>query len=585
MKPFKLTNTAYMYVYVAFLSLIISIPASGQDIVTLTYSERYGYKNEKPVILPMLDKVQRSNKYSSAIVLTNENLDEETKKVVDYVFSVWESNILNCESIFIDIRYDNIEEDIRTTVQYFQMPGNIYVPLPLKYYLESFGKRDNTTPDGIITINSNVDWDYGLGDNIVSDKPNLAYGIMRAVGRILGFGSSVSVTSTGDFVCGCRKGYSVFDGLISNSNGVKLTSISYSGNRNPAMKEFLNANGSEFFIKTSGNQYKFMSPPYSLTNPPLVFLEDEMSLMGGVLNTGSHILQVDGITKDILKEIGWRLDESLPVRIVSQDIGDTGLASAYEPHAFSLDRGGQTITNPTWTLKLPKSDGSIETTILQDNGFTCSVPALSEIDSYKVNSDGDIEAKLYFSGILNGKEIKAVPFTIRLELKPLIEYAVIEKLEFNAAHDLYDAYYKVKYRGANRIEVSVEEEFGSILQVQDIWEPYVARGVTKTITAPFYVWIDFTARNDYGESVYTIELPPYGEGWTVLRNAQKYTTRHESKVDSINPDDMYEVYDINGNTKGVFAAPREIREMLPKGLYIIKRMRNGMTMEVKKEVV
>lgn len=585
MKPFKLINTAYMYVYVVFLSLIISIPASGQDIVTLTYSESYGNRSANPVTLPMLDKAQRSNKYSSVIVSTNEDLDEETKKVVDYVFSVWESTILKCDSIFIDIKYDNLEEDIRTDVYYSRLSDGTYIPLSLQSYLNG-GGREHTVADGIITISNNLDWDYGLGDNIASDRPNLGYGIMRAVGRIMGFGSSVSINSAGDFICGCRRGYSVFDGLISTSNGVKLTSVSYnSGRPNAAMKEFLNASGNVFFIKTSGHQYKFMAPPYSLTNPPLVFLEDETSLMGGVLNTESHILQVDGTTKDILKEIGWRFDESVPVRIVSQDIGDTGLASAYEPHAFSLDRGGQAITNPTWMLKLPKSDGSIETIILQDNGFTCSVPALSEIGSYKVNSDGDIEAKLYFSGMLNGKEIKAVPFTIRLELKPLIEYAVIEKLEFNAVHDLYDAYYKVKYRGANRIEVSVEEEFGSILQVQDIWEPYVARGVTKTITAPFYVWIDFTARNDYGETVYTIELPPYGEGWTVLGNDQKYTTRHESKVDSIHSDDMYEVYDINGNPKGVFVAPGEIRETLPKGLYIIKRMRNGVTMEVKKEAV
>lgn len=89
MKPFKLINTAYMYVYVVFLSLIISIPASGQDIVTLTYSESYGNRSANPVTLPMLDKAQRSNKYSSVIVSTNEDLDEETKKVVDYVFSVW----------------------------------------------------------------------------------------------------------------------------------------------------------------------------------------------------------------------------------------------------------------------------------------------------------------------------------------------------------------------------------------------------------------------------------------------------------------------------------------------------------------
>ena len=82
--------------------------------------------------------------------------------------------------------------------------------------------RDQNTPDGIITINSNTDWDYNIGDNISSDKKNLSFGIMRAVARILGFGSSVQVESPGNYSFADKRLHSVFDSMVSDSSNKKF---------------------------------------------------------------------------------------------------------------------------------------------------------------------------------------------------------------------------------------------------------------------------------------------------------------------------------------------------------------------------
>ena len=40
--------------------------------------------------------------------------------------------------------------------------------------------------------------------------------------------------------------------------------------------------------------------------------------------------------------------------------------------------------------------------------------------------------------------------------------------------------------------------------------PYIATGCAAHIKSPYYAWIDFEVENEYGKSLYTIELQPYG---------------------------------------------------------------------------
>ena len=95
--------------------------------------------------------------------------------------------------------------------------------------------------------------------------------------------------------------------------------------------------------------------------------------------------------------------------------------------------------------------------------------------------------------------------------KPTIDSATILHIVHNETNHSYDAYFEVRYQGADAIIVSLEEEYGSKVRTWHITKPDLIVGTIDDITAPYRAWIDFTAENEYGRCVYTIELLPYGE--------------------------------------------------------------------------
>ena len=564
---FRGMNTAIMFILATLLSSTLA-----QDIETITYSDWYKPSGGSSVQLPMLPKTQRVNKHSASIVTTNDNLDEQVRKVFDYAASVWGACILHSDSVFIEIRIADIEEDIRTEVLY-KLVNGAFQPLSF-IYRDYIGKRDIETPDGIITINSNTVWDYSLSNENFTGGKNLAFGIMRSIARILGFGSTVQLDESGNYRFGCKRDHSLFDNLISNSSGIMLSSIkTIRGNPNPALKSYIETPGETFWINTSKGRFQLQSPPFSGENPPFVFITDNNSLMTTNFNAGSYILQVDPITQSVLNELGWNIKSTPIIKIVSNDIEDTGLASAYTSHSFRIEKGNASVQNPKWEFILPLADGTLSSMILKDNNLSCNISPIADETKYKINSDGDIEGVLHFSCTINGKEVKATPFKIFLELKPFIEYALIEKIVDNTPYDSYNAHYRVKYRGADRIKVVVEEEYSSVITPKYLYEPYIATGVADYITAPFCAWIDFTAENKYGKSVYTIELQPYGEvaSYSSGSNAGIEQTLSPQKADG---DDSFAVYDINGYYLGTYKTADEIDNLLYKGLLIVQHFRN-----------
>jgi len=561
------------------IAVIISLsPISilAQDIETIIYSDTYTEASEQSVKVPFLTKAQRANRNASHFVVINSDLDENVSKALDYAFSVWEGSILTSDSIYIEVRTEDIEESIRTAVQYFNTT-NEAIPLALKYHNDPLEERNRDIADGIITINSNINWDYNIGDNISSDGNNLAYGLMRAIARILGFGSSIEINDSGNFYFQNRRYHTVFDKRIENSDGLSLSSIKVNGGRpSGSLDNYINTSGQEFFVRTNDKLFKLDPPPYTREYPPFVFLADQNSLMGGKLSTGNYILNIDETTKTILRDLGWNIQPKPSVNIKSEDVPDTGIASAYDSHRFSAECGDAMVKDPLWSFILPLVNGTMQIVHPEDNNLSCTIPPIADPNLYHVNQDGDIEGVLQFSCVINGIEVKAPPFKLFLELKPLIEYASIEEIVDNAPYASYDAHYKVKYRGADKIKVSVEEEYSSKLKTCYIREPYIAYGVADHITAPYYAWIDFTAENKYGKSIYSIEIEPHGSSWSKLYAGLDLTAvRHSDLSEIISGNDRFEVYDAAGIKVGDYTDIADIDRIPRKGLLIIKHIRGG----------
>lgn len=96
------------------------------------------------------------------------------------------------------------------------------------------------------------------------------------------------------------------------------------------------------------------------------------------------------------------------------------------------------------------------------------------------------------------------------DMKPTITVKILEITD-NAPFDSYNVHYEVTYTGASSLTVSVEEEYGSRLSTKRYSDPSPIIGVADHITAPFCAWIDFSAANEYGKTVYTVMFHPYGK--------------------------------------------------------------------------
>lgn len=295
--------------------------------------------------------------------------------------------------------------------------------------------------------------------------------------------------------------------------------------------------------------------------------------MRPTLYNGDHILAIDSSTQTIINELGWNVATPASITIVSNDVPDTGLASAYVSHTFTIEKGNLNVQNPVWTLSMPLSDGGTETISLADQNLSCRTQPIVDENRYKADQDGCIRAILNFSCTVNGKEEKALPFNLFLELKPLIEYAKIEKIVDNAPYDSYDAYFSVKYRGAESITYSVDEEFDPSIWFKTLNEPYLAYGVADHIKSPYYAWIDFTAKNSYGTATYTIELQPYG---VTEMNQMTKNNKNEDYNDCgyLHIDSHYDAYDMHGRLVGIFSSINELKASLSKGFYIVKAYDN-----------
>lgn len=258
--------------------------------------------------------------------------------------------------------------------------------------------------------------------------------------------------------------------------------------------------------------------------------------------------------------------------------GEDGGVSAYITHQFKIECDAPSgLSAPSWELVMPLADGSFQSIQLPDNNFACTVPAVTEERDYRINQDGGIAGQLKFSCLMNGEKVEAAPFMIHFELKPFIE-AAIEKIIDNYPLASYDAHYIVKYHGADKIKIAVEEEYSSIISSRYLNEPYICYGVADHITAPYYAWIDFSAENQYGKTIYTIELQPYGVVSYSGPGPYRYYPEGDASIIEVaaeNDYDSYEVFDLGGIEIGSFESMTDIDSNVAPGIYLVRCIRNG----------
>lgn len=254
--------------------------------------------------------------------------------------------------------------------------------------------------------------------------------------------------------------------------------------------------------------------------------------------------------------------------IECDEMPESGILPAYTRPGFCIKTDIPALSSLGWSLTMPLRDGGSEDIIpnkrYADRALSCILSPFDDPSAFDITEDGLLEATLNFSGILPDGSTLSCTYDITFDFKPFIEYAVIERIEDEAPSPSYNAYYKVKYHGADKIKVSVEEEFGSKVMATYLYEPYIAYGCASHVTAPYKAWIDFLVENSYGKDTYTIELLPNGE----VANSVESIPDDFSSAESLHG--PIDVYDTHGRKIAVINDISEAYSLPVKGLLILK---------------
>ena len=147
------------------------------------------------------------------------------------------------------------------------------------------------------------------------------------------------------------------------------------------------------------------------------------------------------------------------------------------------------------------------TRISDGTGESFTIAEISSPDNYFVNVNGDLEGRIECDYTLDGQRYSAIPFTLSLELEPIIlsidDLTVVD----NGEYEFYLTF-NVRYTGADCVYVKVEEEYSTILRRYEFYEPYIAHVKTGNISNLYYSWVTVIVSNKYDTASETMEFAP-----------------------------------------------------------------------------
>ena len=553
------------------------LSAYAQDAVTDTmrYVDNFSSSDVGiNIIRGVLPKSERINSNQGSIKFhIAENVPDSIETAVRVAGDIWQQYLDGKTSAEIGIEYVNLDNDIETEIVYFSHNDNpeINYPSCLYKYLFPF-EADNYSDDSSIPkidakiyINSNASWDCTFSTDANVSTNNMTYAIMRAIANALGFGSSVTeYVRRGEsrIYFNLTDGHSVFDNLIFSSDGKRMRDIPNLGRNieNTLLREFIQPIGNtEIYALLQSPSYRMYAPPVFEPYKSLVYLNNTNSLMHYDLNKGNKVHQVDDVTINLLREIGWYSQGDTLVNIVSNDIGDSGIASAYSSHSFTVENlSSGTIANARWEYRLPLASGGDSLMLSATNTLSFEIPAVSDENLFVRNVNGDIYGRIIFSGEIDGIAVEDV-YTVSLELKPRIQYVTDIRKVNKFSNNYYDLYFTVCYTGDNSLTVVKEEDGDSFLRTQYVYEPFLAHVKVENVSYDYWAWVDITVKNDYGKDVYTIELPAETGYYLASVTAEK------ADDNSL----LIDVYDISGK-QVMEHVDENVLTHLSKGIYILK---------------
>lgn len=507
-------------------------------------------------------KIKRLSNNEGQIILSHdENLPDSIIVALEAAKKLWESRLPTKQPIFITALFEPLEPDVAMAVDLPLLEGGDLqgCPTALGSQLADWNFSDKESPDGFIVFNSLINWNcrFSVESDIDYNLPTMT---LRGIARCLGFGSSI-IEENPDYFSFCFSWPSYFDNLIFHDSKC-LSSIKQGSQE---MAKFVKSDN--VLLKTISGEYQLYAPKQYIPYTSLCYLKDENSLMSHSLGKGSVSLDIDSKTLDVLRSIGWNFLTNT-FEIKCDNISDNGIGSSYETHKFSLSSGSVNPSEIKWRFLLKNQ---LEEYVLVSSGNSEEFPIskVASPEDYYINVNGDLEGRIECDYTLNGIKYTATPFSLSLELKPII-HSIEEISIINENRYEFSLTFNVIYTGSDHLTVEVEEESNTSLRDYTFAEPYIAHVKTGRITNLDYSWVTVIATNQYGTAYETLEYSP------VYRNLRESTNGY-APLESDNGR-IIQILDLNGNLIYTGSSLNLNNQTFQKGIYIKKELyENGET--------
>lgn len=490
------------YTLLTFIFLILySSSINAQYIDTLEYKEDI-YAG---IVMKSIEstKAKRMSSKRGGHINTNltNNIPDSLMISIEAAIEIWQCYMFPEDSLNIKISYAPLSsKDITTNVLYHSVDLSTYYPMALARNRFDLIASEI---DAEITINSNTNWNVGIG-TISSSAHNLTYALMRAIAKVMGFGSSLQANNRhGKLTFKFKPEHTIFDKLIFNDADIQLDS--FSNISTTGLDSYVQPSEGSLYVYKKHDNYKLYAPEVFDNDKSLRYLTINNSLMSEQIPIDTLDLTIDNTTIDILRGIGWNITENDNVEIIGDGIDSTGITSAYQSHRFYLN-ATSSVTDHKWVYKLPLTSGG-DTIVATSAGQDFIIPAITNANLYKHSIEGDIHGVIIFTGIINGIEVRET-YNVTLELKPhIISAEIVERSDCTLENEFYSLTIMVKYAGAYNIKAFLEEEHSPWVTMYTSYIPYQTYLKINSIDGWGYAWIELSAENEFGEDTYIVELP------------------------------------------------------------------------------
>ena len=475
--------------------LMLSLFVDAQDSVPVSYNMS-AIDCSTSIKASNAIKRKRSKSANRGVIVFNgkDNMPEGLRVSFDVVREIWEHILSSEDTVWVNLEYlPNINSDIVVETNYRLANDGIPRLSALHYCKAMNGIRDEKV-DATIKIESTIDWVTGFS-SYSSGRKNLTLTISRAMGRILGFGTSM-FAGRRSLDYSSQRVASIFDRQITNSQGVKMPISSAGG----SLDIFFNDNYDDAYVCSVDEAHKLYSTNVFSGDSTFAFLQNGNSIMSIALEDSVE-MRIDEVLSGIMQSIGWITDHPQERLIVADDIDSTGVCSAYEQHCFHLS---SQCDNPTWKFVLPLNDGTV-TTVASASGYSFCIPPMTNEGVYARNVEGDVVGKVELECTRDGSAYSE-EYAITLELKPHILDVKLLDVEF--LPDYYANYtLGVSYQGCYTLECLLEEEFASGAVQYISKEPFQAILRFSNVDIYGRAWLNLYAWNKYGSDFLSFELP------------------------------------------------------------------------------